>query len=113
MGWSNAYAGTGVLLRRLSVLDAFVRSPGWTYAAADFEELAEAVLKLATDLRLHRRVEVLSLKDLYSSWVPDTCPSPTAVVIRNVLHELDIVQTTTLLTALTTRLQPGPQLARA
>jgi tetratricopeptide (TPR) repeat protein len=100
-------AGNGILLQRLSDLDAFVQSPGWTYAAADFEESAEAILKLATHLRLHRRVEVLTLEDLHSTWVPRTCPSTVTVIIRNVMHELDIVHTSTLLTTLTNRLQPA------
>lgn len=100
-------AGKGVLLQRLSGLDAFVNSPNWVYAAAEFEEAANSILKLATDLRVHRRVEFLTLDELYSGWLPSVhCPPPYVVVIRNVFHELDIFQTSTLFKTLITRLQP-------
>ncbi len=56
------------------------------YAAAEFEEFeefADPILKLASDLRLHRRVEVLSLDELRSNWLPaGRCPKPVVAVIR-------------------------------
>lgn len=95
-----------MLLQRLAVLDAFQRKPGWFYLGADFDERLTDVLTLAAQLRLHRRVEVVPLSDLYTSWVQDDLvPRPFVVVVRNVLHELDIEATAILIEALSGHLQ--------
>jgi hypothetical protein len=100
-------AGRGILLQRLSSLEQFVKSPGWTYAASDFDEALEAILSLATKLRLHRRVEVVRLDELHSQWLPSTCSRPTTAIIRNVLHELDIPSIAQLLCTLLNHVQPA------
>lgn len=93
--------GQGVLLKRLAELDAFRRTPGWFYVAADYDERLTDVLKLAADLRLHRRVDVVPLAELYDRWLVDRdLPRPLIVVVRNVLHELDVPATAVLFDAL-------------
>jgi tetratricopeptide (TPR) repeat protein len=93
--------GQGVLLRRLAELDAFRMTPGWFYVAADYDERLTDVLKLAADIRFHRRVDVVPLSELYDRWLAGTSlPQPLIVVVRNVLHELDVVATAVLFEAL-------------
>jgi tetratricopeptide (TPR) repeat protein len=93
--------GKGVILRRLANIEPFRQKPGWIYVGADFEENTQAVLELAVELRLHRRVDAVELKDFYASWVsPEIAPRPLLVVIRNVFHELSIDDTAELLAVL-------------
>jgi tetratricopeptide (TPR) repeat protein len=93
--------GDGIILKRLSEIGVFASNPSWLYAAADYDEHLDEVLKLAATLRLHRRVEVRTLDQLYEGWIsPESAPTPRVVVIRNVLHELDIEKTSQLISAL-------------
>ena len=97
--------GRGVILRRLAELEAFVQRPRWIYVGSDFEENTRVVLNLAVDLKLHRRVDAVSLEDLYTHWVPsDVAPPPLVIVVRNVFHELSIVDTARLVVTLVNRL---------
>ena len=100
-------AGKGILLQRLSSLDAFIRNERWIYVAADFEEASDCIFTLSRALRLHRRIDFLTLQDLQARWLSQvSSPAPVLVVIRNVLHELTISQTATLLATLLGAMQP-------
>jgi tetratricopeptide (TPR) repeat protein len=100
--------GSGILLQRLVDLESFKRASRWVYVASDHNEVLEEVLQLATKLRIHRRVEVLPLELLHSHWVKDEQFSkPTIVVVRNVFHELNIVETAKLLNTIANSINWG------
>ncbi len=99
--------GNGVLLQRLSELQAFQSCPEWLYVGADHSEATSEVLKLAIAIKIHRRVDVIPLDTLHTEWLSSQFPSPTIVVIRNVFHELDIPQTSRLLSTLAERVRPN------
>jgi tetratricopeptide (TPR) repeat protein/SAM-dependent methyltransferase len=98
--------GKGVLLQRLSSIDAFMQREKWIYVGVDSDANTSMVLNLAQSLGIHRRVDRMNLEKFYDAW-PSTsfAPSPRLVVIRNVFHELDIENTTNLLTHLRENLQ--------
>src|SRR3990170_1582386 len=90
--------GAGILLNRLVAIDAFAQNTKWIYFGVDFPEHVQKVLALARELNVHRRVDAWALPTFYESWPnTDLAPRPYIVIIRNVFHELDINQTTTLL----------------
>lgn len=102
--------GTGIILKRLAELQAFMESE-WLYVCIDFEERVNDVLKLAVDLRLNRRAEGTSIKDFYARpFEIRSVTRPFLVVIRNVLHELDIPRTVELLHACVKGLQAGDKI---
>ena len=99
--------GKGVILRRLAEIDSFRQKAAWIYVGADFEENTEEVLRLAVELKLHRRVDAVPLDELYAGWVSsEIAPRPLLVVIRNVFHELSIDDTATLVAALAEQFTP-------
>ena len=104
-------SGSGIVLKRLAALESFKTNSAWLYIGVDETDLEGRILQLGVDLRVHRRVEFLSLATLYSRWL-STIPHarPLIVIIRNVFHELDIEKTATLLHALVHNLQPGDTL---
>ena len=90
--------GKGILLEKLSKSDVFQQNNRWNYLAADYETRLEPILQLAAKLRLHRRCEVISLDTLYETWIQSvSISSPLLIVLRNVLHELNIEETAKLL----------------
>jgi len=90
--------GKGILLEKLSKSDVFQQNNRWNYLAADYETRLEPILQLAAKLRLHRRCEVISLDTLYETWIQSvSISSPLLIVLRNVLHELNIEDTAKLL----------------
>ena len=102
--------GRGILLNRLAEIESFHAS-GWVYLGADFEERLTDVLKLAAELRLHRRVEAITLKKLHASWVPpDMYFDNIIVVIRNVFHEINIEETGELINLLNKHLRASDTL---
>ncbi len=89
--------GNGILLKRLVEINAF-RDSSWIYFATDYEEKIKDVLKLAVDIRMHRRCEACELEKFYSEWPnANLAPKPYVAVIRNVFHEIDIYETAKLL----------------
>ncbi len=102
--------GEGIILRRLVEIDTFKNNTQWIYIGVDFEENINKVHILGRDLRMNRRVDVIDLENdnFYSSWVESKdAPRPLLIIIRNVFHELDIDQTTHLMYALASRLEPS------
>lgn len=86
--------GKGTLLERLSEIPEFVESD-WIYVAVDFDEMLVEVQAVAKKKRLNRRVELLTIDEFYQEW--PNLPQPRIYFCRNVLHELTIAQTATLL----------------
>jgi len=100
--------GDGVLLKKLSQIPAFKDKKAWIYLGSDYDEQVQGILHLATDLRLHRRVEGWNLEDFYSKTLhPNETPRPFICVIRNLFHELDIQQTAKLISRLVSILEPS------
>ena len=89
--------GQGALLARLATLSEFAGNSQVLYVGVDFPEHHDSVLLIARENRLNRRVEVLSLDEYACLWKTERdMPHPNAVILRNVVHELDIPQTATL-----------------
>jgi Flp pilus assembly protein TadD len=86
-------SGDGILLERLAQIPAFTRYSSWDYLPVDFAEKLDAVLERAVKLRLHRRVEAMTVDDFYGEDSDEKIKHPILVVNRNVLHELDIPDT--------------------
>ena len=97
--------GKGVLLSKLAQLPSFRDKNTWQYIGADFSIHHDSVLELAANLRLHRRCDIIDINLLYESWIQsfDT-PLPLLVFVRNVLHHLNILNTSRLLHLLHARL---------
>jgi tetratricopeptide (TPR) repeat protein len=97
--------GKGVLLAKIAQLKAFLENNNWAYLGAEHLTHHEFLLQLAATLRLHRRTEVISLEKLHASWVLEAnTPQPLLIVLRNVLHEIDIKETARLFHLLQTHL---------
>lgn len=97
--------GRGIVLNRLSEIDEFTKQPGWQYVGVDFPENHKDIIELASNVGIDRRVSVISLDDLYNSWVSaELVPRPLLCIIRNVFHELDIEHTALLMASLNARL---------
>jgi len=93
-------SGKGILLKRLTSIDSFQNKCGWNYLAIDVPENLSDIIKNAVDLGIHKRVDALPLSDLEierQSYSLKTFPRPFIFVCRNVLHELAIAETATLL----------------
>lgn len=63
------------------------------YIAVD---LPDALSELALPPRIHNNSKKLSVDEFYSEFLPRSGASIAAIVIRNVLHEMDIVETANL-----------------
>jgi tetratricopeptide (TPR) repeat protein len=87
--------GQSTLLNRLSELPTFRSNSEWVYIGVDQESSIARIRDLERTLKLRRRVEVYSLEEFYSEW-PETVGNE-VIVCRNVLHELQINDTATLL----------------
>ncbi len=97
--------GNGILLRRLSEIESFAKKNQWFYIGVDFQEKLKKIVDLAYELGIHRRADVINLGNLYTSWLEKLIYSkPLIIIIRNVFHELNILQTAELLCLLTTRI---------
>ena len=99
--------GKGVFLSKLALLPSFHDNTKWLYLGADYSRLHDSVLQLAASLRFHRRCDVIDIDALYDSWIHsiDT-PLPLLVIVRNILHELNIPDTARLLHLLGENLDP-------
>ncbi|MDA8083856.1 MAG: hypothetical protein M0024_09400 [Nitrospiraceae bacterium] len=99
--------GRGVLLSKLVHLPSFRDNKQWYYLGADYSRLHDSMLQLAASLRFHRRCDVIDIDVLYDSWIQSVnTPLPLLVIVRNVLHELDISATARLLHLLNEHLAP-------
>lgn len=100
--------GRGVFLSKLALLSSFQDNTKWHYLGADHSHRHDSLLQLAANLRFHRRCDVIDIDVLYDSWVQsiDT-PLPLLVIVRNVLHELDILTTARLFHLLNKYLTSG------
>lgn len=98
--------GNAVLLTRISNLDQFKSHPDVVYLGIDHSQYHHGILQLALDCGIHRRVDVATLEEYDSVWADASrIPPPYIAVVRNVLHELGIDSTTTLLHTLCRRVQ--------
>lgn len=90
--------GEGALLSYFCEKMNLKERRGWVYYAVDFKENFEKVSNLAFQKNVNRKAEFIELKEFYNvsirTFEPD---SPIIFVCRNVMHELDIEWTTTLL----------------
>lgn len=99
--------GKGVFLAKLALLPSFRDNAKWCYLGAEYALQHDSVLQLAASLRLHRRCDVIDIDTLYKSWIQEVVlPLPLLVIIRNVLHELNIEDTAKLLHLLKEHLAP-------
>lgn len=99
--------GKGVLLSKLSSLSSFRDNSKWHYLGADFSSQHDSILQLAATLRFHRRCDVIDIETLKESWVESVDISkPLLIFVRNVLHELNIIETAQLLQLLNKHLYP-------
>lgn len=90
--------GKGVFLSKLALLPSFRDNTKWHYLGADYSRLHDSVLQLAASLRFHRRSDVIDIDALYDSWIHSVdTPLPLLVIVRNILHELNIPDTARLL----------------
>jgi tetratricopeptide (TPR) repeat protein/SAM-dependent methyltransferase len=90
--------GKGVLLSKLAQLPSFRDNSKWHYLGADYSSQHDFVLQFAASLRLHRRCDVIDNDALYASWVTNyETPLPLLIFIRNVFHEMKILDTARLL----------------
>lgn len=87
-------AGKGILLERLANNAAFLSANEWVYVATDTDEALDEIGRVARKCRLSRRLEPVALNEFYTSW--PAVEKPQVVVCRNVLHELNISETTAL-----------------
>lgn len=100
--------GNGVLLSRLTDFTIFTQNMNWSYLGVDYLEYRESLLKLAFDNHIHRKVDFLELDSFYKEW--PTTPSlahPYIIFIRNVIHELDILNTARLFEHVSSHLRQG------
>lgn len=103
--------GNGIILCRLLDIDDFVNTKGWQYVGADYEENHEAIYQIAIKNKIHKRVELITLEELYeTSWIDENATQPLICIVRNVFHELDILQTTKLCLLLNNKLIAGDTL---
>lgn len=87
----------------LFLISLFTESK-WDYVGVGEDKEIENILIRAVNVKLHKRVDSISLKDFYGSWNMDSIPKPLLVIIRNVFHELDIEFTASLINTLTENL---------
>ena len=99
--------GKGVFLSKLALLPSFRDNMKWHYLGADYSRLHDSVLQLAVSLRFHRRCDVIDTDALYDSWIQSVdTPLPLLVIVRNILHELNIPDTARLFHLLNEHLAP-------
>jgi tetratricopeptide (TPR) repeat protein len=99
--------GKGVVLAKLADIPSFRDNTKWYYLGADHSHLHDSVLQLAGSLRFHRRCEVIDIDTLYDSWIQTVdIPLPLLIIIRNVLHHLNIPETAQLLHCLNKQITP-------
>lgn len=99
--------GNGIFLAKLADLHSFCSNTKWNYLGADQSFLLDPILQLAAKLHFHRRCEVIDIDLLYESWIQSvSTPYPLLIVLRNVLHELDIQNTAKLFHLLNEWLKP-------
>lgn len=87
--------GTGILLQRLLLWPHFSTLGGWFYVGVDRESNLDRVQKIARDNRISRRAELMDLDSFYRNW--PSIEGAQIIFCRNVLHELTIAQTASLL----------------
>lgn len=92
-------AGRGTLLSRLISTESFVASE-WQYLAVEVEEHHDELMGLAWKRKLHRRFDAISLDEFYSEHFEPRA-GPVFVVVRNVLHELNVERAAALLKKVT------------
>ncbi len=96
--------GKGIILQRLADIDEF-KTREWFYIGVDYPEKTQEVLRLAAELEVHRRVDVIAPDILYADWISsEETENPILVIIRNVFHELNIEETAKCIYTLRTRL---------
>jgi hypothetical protein len=96
--------GCGNAVLALALMYVFGERPAPRYIAVDKESLLDSV---AIPHAIHNNSEKLAYETFIS--LSGGRQSTKLAVIRNVLHELDIIETADLLSALSNRLQPGTQ----
>jgi len=84
-------------------LPQFADRAEWLYLAVDTNNKITEVQALARKLRLNRRVELIDLDDFYKSW--PQLGSPQLIFCRNVFHELDLRNTSLLLSHISSNFQ--------
>lgn len=89
--------GKGTILRRLAETKLINENNGWYYQGTDFSQYETDIVALKNELDLSDKVHFLQLEKFYKSWVMSLLPSPRLLIIRNVLHELSILQTSELI----------------
>ena len=92
--------GNGVLFAKLSETGCFQRYPSLIYKGFDFEPWPPRAFENATKLNL---LPIVRLLPLDSNWIAHM-KEPCIVVIRNVLHELSLLEVGDLLYKLATNL---------
>lgn len=99
-------AGRGTLLARLVKIPDFLRSK-WTYVGVENERYHKEIVGHGVDASIHKRVDVVGLDNFYESWPEAPSGAKQVVVIRNVLHELDIETTSQLIGHVASHLHEG------
>lgn len=87
--------GKGALLSYLCEKTDFAeKTKNWIYYAVDFLQNIETVSSLAFEKKVNRKVELVELDDFYNNSITEfNLDNPILLVCRNVMHELDIDET--------------------
>jgi tetratricopeptide (TPR) repeat protein len=100
--------GNGIILSRLAELSSFMEKTSWNYVGVDYPEYRENVFEIAIGRGLHRRVDFFELSNFQNEWPrSQELRRPYIVLIRNVIHELSIEDTATLLGHVARNLKAG------
>lgn len=97
--------GQGALLQRLTEIPEFLSNDKWVYIGIDEEKSISKIQELARRYKINRRVEVYELDEFYTDW--PKVPDHQIIVCRNVLHELRISDTATLLHKVAHAMRPN------
>lgn len=89
--------GHGPLLQKLATIPAFFDAEHWHYVGVDYTDHHKDVFELAWSLGLKYRFDVLDIESFHENGLPAPYEGyELLVVVRNVLHELDIDATARL-----------------
>ncbi|WP_200254924.1 hypothetical protein [Thiococcus pfennigii] len=99
-------AGRGALLARLVTIDDFL-THDWRYIAVEDQTHHMEILQQGLNAGIHKRLDLVPIKDFYASWPSTSDGVKQIIVVRNVLHELSVTATAELLAHVARNLPVG------
>ncbi|RJP78255.1 MAG: hypothetical protein C4522_13355 [Desulfobacteraceae bacterium] len=89
--------GNGPLLNRLGEEKIIATDKNWFYLGIDYPEFKQAILNISFDYSIHKKCDFLDINQFYKKWPNNSiAPGVKIIFLRNVFHELDIIDTAEL-----------------